>query len=123
VSEPVLHVLHYAAPIPIGHRVELHFYERDLGFFSVGYREQRDVPLVLDVETGIEYAPTWLFKHDPLEMMEDATRAVEPSLAVQPTRSFAGRVIACRVVTGMVGADWTIYTYLTVREEDGRIYR
>lgn len=120
----MLHVLRYAAPIPVGHRVELHFYERDLGFFSVGFREQRDTPLVRDLETGIEYAPVWLFKHDPLEILDHGpARAHELTPGVQPTRSLVGRVVACRVLTGLVGADWAIFTYLTVREEDGRIYR
>jgi hypothetical protein len=124
VGDPVLHVLHHAAPIPVGNRVELHFYERDLGFFSVGFREQTDMPLVRDLETGIEYVPAWLFKHDPTELLGgSSSHALEPAPSVRPTRSITGRVVACRVISGTVGSEWTVFTYLTVREEDGRIYR
>lgn len=124
VGEPELHILRHAAPIPIGHRVELHFYERDLGLFLANFREQPDMPLVRDLETGIEYAPAWLFKHEPTELAAGETaRALELSPSAQPTRSISGRVIACRVVTGLVGAEWSIFTYLTVHEETSRIYR
>lgn len=124
MAEPVLHILHLAAPIPVGHRVELHFYERDLGFFSFNFCEQTDMPLVCDLDTGIDYAPAWLFKHEPREMLEkDARRVLELSPSVKPTRSITGRVIACRIISGFEGADWTIFTYLTLQEETSRIYR
>ncbi|HEY8376331.1 MAG TPA: hypothetical protein VIK91_07580 [Nannocystis sp.] len=124
MPEPVVYVLHHAAPIPVGHRVELQFYERNDGFFVVEYIEQVDTPLIRDLDTGIEYAPEWLFKREPWEQLgPSSAKALEMSPSVRPTRSLVGRVIACRVVTGVVAGDWTIFTYLTIVEEEQRIYR
>ncbi len=124
VSEPAVYVLHHAAPIPIGHRVELHFYARDTGLFSHDFREQPDMPVIRDLETGIEYAPEWLFERGATSQLgQVSARALELSPLVRPTRTITGRVVACRVVTGMSGADWTVFTYLTLREDDRRIYR
>lgn len=124
MREPTVFVFHHAAPIPIGHRVELQFFERDTGFFSVEYSEQLDMPLIRDLDTGIEYAPEWLFKTEARDNLGlTSPRALEMSPSVRPTRSLTGTVVACRVVTGLVAADWTVFTYLTLLEEETRIYR
>lgn len=115
MSEPVVYVFHYVAPIPVGHRVEVHFFARDTGFFATDFHEQLDMPLIRDLDTGVEYAPEWLFERKP--------GPPELSPTVQATRTVTGRVIACRVVAGLSGADWTAHTRLTLREEDRRIYR
>lgn len=124
MAEPVVYVFHHAAPIPVGHRVELQFFERDTGFFSVEYNEQLDMPLIRDLETGVEYAPEWLFKREARDHLGPSSpRVLEMSPTVRPTRSLTGTVVACRVVTGLVAADWTVFTYLTLMEEEARIYR
>ncbi|MFY0537119.1 hypothetical protein [Nannocystis pusilla] len=48
---------------------------------------------------------------------------LEMSPSVRPTRALTGTVVACRVVTGLVAADWTVFTYLTLHEDETRIYR
>lgn len=124
MSEPTLYILHHAAPIPVGNRVEMMFFARDTGFFSPDFREQADMPVIRDLETGIEYAPEWVFDREPGEQLGETTsRALDMSPMVRPTRVVTGRVVACRVVTGMSGADWTVFTYLTLREEERRLYR
>lgn len=121
---PAVFVVHHAAPIPIGHRVELQFFERDTGFFSVEYSEQLDMPLIRDLDTGIEYAPEWLFKTGARDHLGvSSSQALEMSPSVRPTRALSGTVVACRVVTGLMAADWTVFTYLTLLEEEARIYR
>ncbi|WAS93990.1 hypothetical protein [Nannocystis punicea] len=123
-TEPVVYVFHHAAPIAVGHRVELQFFERDTGFFSVEYSEQLDMPLIRDLDTGIEYAPEWLFKREARDHLGPSSpRVLEMSPSVRPTRALTGTVVACRVVTGLVAADWTVFTYLTLHEEETRIYR
>lgn len=124
MSDPTLYVLHHAAAIPVGHRVEMLFFARDTGFFAPDFREQPDMPVVRDLETGVEYAPEWLFDRDPGELLaQPSSRPLEMSPMVRPTRVVTGRVVSCRVITGMSGADWTVFTYLTLREEENRIYR
>ncbi len=98
----------FAAPIPVGHRVELIWrgeptaeYKGILGKPTIGSGPaDRSKPTVRDLDTGIIYGPldhylTQTVKHRnhvrPIE--------AEPNAALEPAGHFIGRVLACRVLS------------------------
>ena len=80
--------LEFLAPIPVGHRVELEYFEYEAGVVKPTMRIDKKHPVVVDLETGIRW-------HGP--------RHSGPSFARDPgqqhARSEIARVVACDVQT------------------------
>lgn len=95
------HVLvQYAAPIPVGHRVEVRWYARvSAGLF--GGRDEETAehqPIVVDLDTGIEYASDHAYEQDGggKRFSEPIRLAGEPSGEI--VEKVTGTVKACRVI-------------------------
>jgi hypothetical protein len=91
----------YAAPIPVGHRVDIRWYTRTstglLGGKSEKMREHE--PVITDLDTGIEYTSDHAHEVDGLTVKSpDQPVAIAPQPTGQPFRRLLGHVRACRVV-------------------------
>lgn len=80
--------LSFLAPIPVGHKVELTTYRKIIDGRRMLYESWADLPVIRDLDTGIEYTSVLL----ELELGKE-----ESWLEVEQT--FVGRVTACRVIT------------------------
>jgi hypothetical protein len=91
-------VLDILAPVPVGHRVQIQFYERLTD-------DHRDVlqrkPEVTDVDTGVRYVPAELHSTSTASSWFDAScwrDQPDPSY-VKPGKTLGGRVAGCSVAT------------------------
>lgn len=84
-----------AAPIPVGHLVEVWLLRTDEGMLST----DNTGPVVRHVETGIVYGPWWAYAKESA-VIEDAPPAqlVLRSDAII-TAHFKARVVHCRIVS------------------------
>ena len=56
----------FAVPVPVGHRVELRWYEAPTGGFFGNKAEVRPhEPQVIDLDTGVTHAPGWMYASTP----------------------------------------------------------
>jgi len=119
------------APIPVGHRVIVRWYEKaEKGLFGGKSTETHPLrPVVEHVETGIVYTQSWLFDAEsiatePNEGMEGAARPLAfsdaMSAGVKEIRAIEGAVASCRIILVATGGSSdipVIQTELTL--EDG----
>ncbi len=112
----------FAAPIPVGHRVELRWYEHEVVGLLSGRRFERDAyrPLVKDLDTGISYGDFDLFHHGSvLSLSQDQPTSLtdEPHPKHRLADSVVGRVVSCRVASHMT-REWSkVQTTLHVEPE------
>ena len=92
-------VVVYAAPIPVGHAVEVRWYARSTaGIFGTSTVERAAEPVIVDRVTGIE----WVSDH--AHAQADGIRVPDQPIALadapsgEVIRSIRGVVRACRVV-------------------------
>lgn len=125
--------LQQIAPIPIGHRVELQFFEEaaSAGLFKKDTAEPNwHEPMARDLDTGVIYASHWHF----VERSSMGTNAhfakvntYPPNVLarLKPAARVVGRVVYCRVITESVGSGiFKVQTTLTVAPEpEGVPYR
>lgn len=112
-------VVIFQAPIPVGHRVELEWYDmHDAGFFGTNRKPRPHEPVVTDLDTGVVYMSDRLLftsgvkaPHTPLEVGERLSEDAKPVKRVQ------GIVRACRVVTIRSFGDIDLQTELTVEPQ------
>ncbi|MDA0185270.1 hypothetical protein OJ997_33505 [Solirubrobacter phytolaccae] len=108
----------YSAPIPVGHRVEVHWYVAQTGGVLGPKTEQQDhQPLIKDLDTGIEYMGDWLLTHTGIKRPK---RAIEVSEhlrhELEPVRVLVGTVRRCRVVT-LAWSEYDVQTHLDVEPD------
>lgn len=111
------HVVLYLAPIPVGHRVELHYHRvTQAGLLGSRTRDWPYDPRIVDLDTGVEYAS------DRVYLADDMRRPYEPArVADQPAgevvRVVRGRVVACRVIHVRSYAEFDVQTDLMIETE------
>jgi hypothetical protein len=104
----------FTAPIPVGHRVEITFFERHVelreGIFTDKTRMERrpvpNEPLVRDLDTGIVYAdeihfqkPAELGNHEQVEAYRASLcRGLAPASDMVAVETIRGRVHECTII-------------------------
>jgi hypothetical protein len=89
----------YAAPIPVGHRVELRRYVYEWkGLFGSGREDRPYEPIVYDLDTGIEYASDHAYECTTSIKAPDQPVALAPAPRGQVVAVLRGVVRACRVL-------------------------
>lgn len=123
-ESPELMILHlpYLVGVPVGHRVELRFYDQRkqglLGTRPVSH----DDPVVVDLDSGIEYGPDWLYEDRDAYHREIRPYPDAPGPEFTRRSTLAGRVVRCRVITEVYTSavfDNRIVTTLEVELEPG----
>jgi hypothetical protein len=108
------------APVPVGHRVELTWFEEVSRGLVPGQERVDDrphQPLIRDLDTGVEYASDWVLgvsrrrRPDvPFELGE------VPRTELRVQRRATGVVRACRLVTVRGFPELEVQTHLEVEE-------
>lgn len=107
----------YAAPIPVGHRVECRWLSEEVsGIFSgANVVTWNHEPILKDLDTGVEYSShrAWQragykVSHEPLGISD------QPSPEVKVTHMLAGIVRRCRVITCAGYEGQPIQTHLDI---------
>ncbi len=112
---PVFH-LSFLAPVPVGHRVTVTFYELKAGRLSGLFGGQTKGYVVGDLETGIEYSPAFLWQSEVADGQPIYSSQLEKN--VHCTGTMEGLVTHCRVVSQRGNADnHRLTTILTVTTE------
>lgn len=112
-------VVIFQAPIPLGHRVELVWYDVvESGLFSDSRKTRPHEPVVTDLDTGIVYlsdrvldAPGIKSPDKPLAVSEGIVEGA------QAVRRLRGIVRACRVITIRRFSEIDLQTELTISPE------
>lgn len=114
-------VVVYQAPVPVGHRVEIRWYQQTKeGLFGGKKTKERPFePVIKDLDTGIEYLTDFLpgantggkLPDIPLRVDLDALKTGEV------TRTLVGRVVSCQVVTIRGFSDYDVQTHLMIEPE------
>jgi hypothetical protein len=115
------HLIHVAAvvPVPVGHRVEVRIYAVEEGLFSTAWKVKDHDPHIVDLTTGIVYAPGWLFEAIALLTIGE----VRPSLPLEVRSDLrehsriTGVVRACRVAWLGSGSNTFPQTTLSVEAD------
>lgn len=84
-----------AAPIPVGHRVEVWLLQADAGLISTG----NVGPVVRHIETGVVYGPSWAYAKETafVEQAPPVELDLRPDAVI--TAHFKARVAYCRIVS------------------------
>lgn len=108
-------VVLYAAPIPVGHRVTVRWFDKP-GFF--GKKKKDSQPVVVDHDTGIEYVSD--FTHDASGGIKQPDQPVAmsdgPASGFTVSRELSGKVTRCRVVTVRGFGEIDLQTHLKIAE-------
>ena len=110
----------YIAPIPVGHRIELRFFTAEKGVFKKHKELQSYLPLLRDLDTGIEYGHIDHYKHligfTPCPLPpHDYPLAPRTDLEWAEPRT--ARVVSCRIVTEAWSTSYQAQTTLVVELE------
>ncbi len=85
--------------IPVGHRIDVRTFARDVGTFRTKIEIDEDAPLIVDLETGITYGDASHFEEVRMYRsgeVRDVPLTVRADL--QPGRHWQGRVVHTQVV-------------------------
>lgn len=112
-------VVIYQAAVPVGHRVEVVWYQRVTGgLFGESRQDRPHEPVITDLDTGIVYlsdrlliTPGFKRPKEPFDVSEGL------SSESREVRRLRGVVRACRVITIRSFADVELQTELTVAPE------
>ncbi|MBZ5714913.1 hypothetical protein [Nannocystis pusilla] len=113
-------VVIFQAPVPVGHRVELTWYDIvDAGFFGGANRKPRPhEPVITDLDTGIVYlSDRVLDTHGSKSPDTPVALSDAVSGLAERVKSVRGIVRACRVITVRSFADIDLQTELTVEPQ------
>lgn len=93
--------LRYFAAVPVGHEVRISIYEGDVGVLRTVVEARPDYAVVEDLNTGIQYAPSWVWERDRTSALDDKNHGFTERLQqhVKEVDSFMGRVKSCKVFT------------------------
>lgn len=105
----------FAAPIPVGHRVEVRWYAvTTAGLFSRSHQERAHEPVVTDLDTGVEYLSDFVLQGPGIKHANQPV-ALDPARRIgEEVRVLRGRVRGCRVVTVRAFSEIDLQTYLVV---------
>jgi len=105
----------FAAPIPVGHRVELQWFAVSAkgllgGTSSHSFNHE---PILRDLETGVEYSSERAFERGRMKV-PDQPIPIGDRLGegVEISHRMVGRVVRCRVVTLRGYSDYDVQTHL-----------
>ena len=108
MSSPIILQLIGVVPIPVGHEVEIRVFLVDTAVFGSKLEPQLDSPLVIDIDTGIQYGEQWIFK-DSGDSNIGSLRAnplpLGPRSDLKEHGRWRGRVTAARVAWIEGGSD------------------
>jgi hypothetical protein len=109
----------YSAPVPVGHRIEVRWFQASSGggVFGNKTEEQPHQPLIKDLDTGIEYMGDWMLKHSGSKRPKRALE-VEEHLKheLEVVRTLVGTVRRCRVIT-VAWSEYDVQTHLDVEPD------
>ena len=113
------YVVIFQAPIPVGHRVELVWYDVvTSGLFGESRKERPHEPVIADLDTGVVYVSDRLLAHPgmkrPHEPFDVSEKLTEDAREVRRVR---GVVRGCRVITIRSFSDIDVQTELTIAPE------
>ena len=109
-----LHFQGYA-PIPVGHRVEITWFEQETTrLFGGNTRERFEHPMVRDLETGIVYQTTRMVSDTRAVYHDRVEYPLEPLLDAGETR--IAKVTGCRVLSAPVVDATVLVTTLVIEE-------
>ena len=109
----------YAAPIPVGHKVEvIQFKKKEKGFFSKKETEKVLIGLwIKDLDTGIEYGMDFHYEDKSTVFFGNVTMwPIEIREDLEIDKKFVGRVTRCRILTMRLNLDWQMQTRLQLEE-------
>ena len=108
----------YAAPVPVGHRVEVTWFEevtRGLGGGPPRIDQREHQPLIVDLDTGVRYETDWMLgasrRRSP-DAPYEVGEVVRTEL--REARRLEGVVRSCRVVTVRGFPEYDVQTLLEV---------
>jgi hypothetical protein len=110
-------------PIPVGHRVELTWFERtqERLFGADQQYVDDDEPYIRDLDTGIAYTVGWHHYESVLMPGHNTRMPAEALPTLRAVSQVVGRVTACQITTtnraalgSGTGGDILVHTYLTV---------
>ncbi|SFE09344.1 hypothetical protein SAMN02745121_02996 [Nannocystis exedens] len=112
-------VVLFQAPVPVGHRVELVWYEIvTAGMFGQSRKARPHEPVVTDLDTGVVYVSDRVLEtagaklpHEPFEVSD------RPPGYAEVARRVRGIVRGCRVITIRSFSDIDVQTELTIVPE------
>ncbi len=107
----------YPAPVPVGHRVRITWYEIETRGFFGGKESKAHEPWIIDLDTGVEYLSDRLvgrsgakFPDQPVDVADDA------KTSATAVRTLEGRVTRCRVVSVRSFSEFDVQTHLLVED-------
>lgn len=109
---------HGVAPVPVGHRVEVRWYQEMIAglFGGSTSREEPTRPWIRDLDSGVVYATHWLFLDGGVYLTEINVRNTEVRPTLRIIETLTGKVLSCHVTT--VGlSDMVVETLLTVQPD------
>ena len=111
-------VVIYAAPIPVGHRVEVRWYTQVSSRLFGGDKETpRDhEPVIVDLDTGIEFASDHAYTSGGMKH-PDQPVDLSPTATADPSTILRGTVRACRVVHIRRFSELDVQTHFSIDTE------
>jgi hypothetical protein len=92
-------VVVYAAPVPVGHRVEVRWLRTTTrGLFGESHEERPAEPAILDFDTGIEWASDHAYQSQDLAKHPDQPLRLADTTTGEVTHLLRGVVRSCRVL-------------------------
>jgi hypothetical protein len=102
-----------AAPVPVGHRVEVRVLVEKVGAFR---RTEKEHIVVTDLDTGVVYGPMDAFEPISGIRVEPRPLPLTPRSDLAEASRTVGRVLACQVATMGFSELW-LQTTLVVAED------
>ena len=119
MTQPQTFLCRMIAPVPVGHRVEMTWFDTPPGLFGGSARKMdEDEPMVRDLDSDIVYTVSWhhsgSLSANPFS--DSYPDAIHPDN--RPVARVVGKVLACRLVSSSImSSQWGPHTYLTVQAE------
>ena len=111
-------VVVFAAPVPVGHRVQVTWYEKvEAGLVPSQVRtDSRPAqPVIRDLDTGISYETDWAIGHGGKGRPDTPHDVADAPLAdFRVERRISGVVRRCRVVTLRALPTYDVQTHLDI---------
>lgn len=111
-------VVLYAAPIPVGHRVEIRWYVQVSSRLFGGDKETpRDAePVIVDLDTGIEFASDHAYTSGGMKRPDEPVD-LSTTPTGEPSTILRGTVRTCRVIHVRRFSELDVQTYLSIEPD------
>jgi len=108
----------YAVPIPVGHRVEIRWYTQvSDSLFGKPKKTERDFePVIVDLETGIEFASDHAYTGGGVKRSNEPVD-ISSVVTGEPGHVLRGTVRSCRVMHVRRFSELDVQTYLSIEPE------